>query len=80
MPPSPAVTTIDASDVERRLGTIARDVRDTHRRLLVQRHGKPAFAMVPVADLERLLLLDTLQQRGLGFLPASLSTASAIPA
>jgi prevent-host-death family protein len=53
------MTRIDATHLARNLGETTERVADGER-IVVQRHGRPRFAMVPYADLQ---LLEELEDK-----------------
>jgi len=56
----PETTTINATDLDRDLARIARDVREGRRRVVVQRRNRDAYALLPIADYQRLLAFEAL--------------------
>ena len=47
-------TIVNLSEAKARLSAVVDDVRRTGRRYLIERHGKPAAAIVSVEEMERL--------------------------
>ncbi|HWV23023.1 MAG TPA: type II toxin-antitoxin system prevent-host-death family antitoxin [Thermomicrobiales bacterium] len=54
--------TVSANDAKQRWGAMMRAVEEGER-VIVESHGRPKVAIVPVEDLERLETLDVRQRR-----------------
>ncbi len=52
------MTRVDATEFRQKLGETTERVAHHGERIVVQRHGRPQFAIIPYADLEMLLELE----------------------
>lgn len=57
------VRTISATEAKVKFGTMARRVRDDGEPLVVESHGQPVVAIVPVEHVERLRVLEEQEKR-----------------
>jgi prevent-host-death family protein len=56
------IETVTAADLRRDMSTVISLVEHGKRRFVVERHGRPAMALVSVEDLERILKLEDARQ------------------
>jgi prevent-host-death family protein len=61
-------TKVSLAEAKAKLSAVVEDVRRTSRRYLIERHGKPAAAIVSVEELERLEDSDLLSPSPAGAL------------
>src|SRR4051812_21888373 len=61
-------TRISLAEAKAKLSAVVDEVRRGSRRYLIERHGKPAAAIVSVEELEKLEQLDEPKVQPLGFL------------
>ena len=54
------MTVVDATEFRQKLGETTERVAHDGERIVVNRHGRPQFALIPFADLE---LLEELEDR-----------------
>lgn len=52
------MTVVDATEFQKKLGQTTERVAHDGERIVVQRHGRPQFAVIPFADLELLEELE----------------------
>jgi prevent-host-death family protein len=53
-------TRVSLAEAKAKLSAVVDDVRRTSRRYLIERHGRPAAAIISVEELERLEVSDLL--------------------
>jgi prevent-host-death family protein len=61
-------TRISLAEAKAKFSAVVDDVRTGSRRYLIERHGRPAAAIVSVEELEKLEALDKSESQPLGFL------------
>jgi hypothetical protein len=55
---TPDISTLQVSELERRLRDLVRDMSRREVRIVVEDDGVPVAAVIPIGDLQRLLRLD----------------------
>lgn len=61
-------TRVSLAEAKAKLSAVVDDVRRTSRRYLIERHGRPAAAIISVEELERLEVSDLLRPNPAGAL------------